>query len=132
MLTWSDKFTTGSALVDTQHRMLIDKINKLEQLLAGPPPAKPVCDELLNFLASYVTTHFKFEEQCMERFHCPAHEQNKKAHAAFLELFGKFKTRYAAEGPKPELLKSLQVAASDWIQSHILSMDIQLKSCVPA
>lgn len=129
MLQWSEQFATGSPLVDTQHRMLIDKINHLEQLLNGPPPSKATCDELLNFLGSYVTTHFKFEEGCMERAKCPAHEKNKQAHAAFLGVFGKFKERYLAEGPKPELLKSLQTAAADWIKGHILSVDIQLKAC---
>ena len=129
MLMWSDQFATGSPLVDTQHRMLIDKINLLEQMLGGPPPPKAKVDELLAFLGSYVVTHFKFEEQCMERARCPAHEKNKQAHAAFLGVFGKFKERYLAEGPKPELLKSLQVAASDWIKSHVLTVDIQLKAC---
>lgn len=129
MLVWSEQFATGTPLVDTQHRMLIDKINQLEQLLNGPPPPKAKCDELLNFLGSYVGTHFKFEEQCMERARCPAHEKNKQAHAAFLGVFGKFKQRYLAEGPKPELLKSLQVAAADWIKQHILTVDIQLKAC---
>ncbi len=129
MLQWSEQFATGSPLVDTQHRMLIDKINHLEQLLNGPPPSKATCDELLNFLGSYVVTHFKFEEGCMERAKCPAHEKNKQAHAAFLGVFGKFKERYLAEGPKPELLKSLQTAAADWIKGHILSVDIQLKAC---
>ena len=132
MLTWSEQFATGSPLVDTQHRMLIDKINFLEQLLAGPPPSKAACDELINFLGSYVGTHFTFEETCMERFHCPAHEQNKQAHAAFLGVFAKFKERYAAEGPKPELLKSLQTTAADWIKNHILSVDIKLKACIKA
>ena len=129
MLTWSEQFATGSALVDTQHRMLIDKINLLERMLSGPPPAKSAVDELLNFLGSYVGTHFKFEEQCMEKARCPAHERNKQAHAAFLDVFAKFKARYQVEGPKPELLKSLQTTASDWIKSHILSVDIQLKAC---
>jgi hemerythrin-like metal-binding protein len=109
--------------------MLIDKINHLETLLKGPPPSKAVCDDLLNFLGSYVTTHFKFEEGCMERARCPAHEKNKQAHAAFLGVFAKFKDRYVAEGPKPELLKSLQATAADWIKGHILSVDIQLKAC---
>ena len=130
MLTWSEQFATGSPLVDTQHRMLIEKINELERLLSGPPPAKAACDDLLNFLGSYVGTHFKFEEQCMERYHCPAHEQNRQAHAAFLATFTKFKTQYLAQGPKPDLLKSLQVAAADWIKAHILSVDIKLKACM--
>ena len=38
--------------------------------------------------------------------------------------------RYLAEGPKPELLRSLQTAASDWIKNHILSVDIKLKACI--
>lgn len=130
MLMWSEQFATGSPLVDTQHRMLIDKINQLEKLLSGPPPSKAACDELLNFLGSYVTMHFKFEEQCMERAKCTVHQQNKQAHAAFLGLFEKFKSRYQVEGPKPELLKSLQTTASDWIKNHILSVDIQLKTCL--
>ncbi len=130
MLTWSEQFATGSGLVDTQHRMLIDKINELEKLLSGSSPAKSVYDGLLDFLGLYVTTHFKFEEQCMERAHCPAHEKNKQAHAAFLDVFGKFKERYQKEGANPELLKNLQTVASDWIKNHILTVDIQLKSCV--
>jgi hemerythrin-like metal-binding protein len=130
MLTWSEQFATGSALVDTQHRMLIDRINKLEQVLQGPPPTKAVCDEMLDFLGSYVATHFKFEEQCMARYKCPAHEKNQQAHAAFLGVFAKFKARYLAEGPQPELLKKLQIDASDWIKNHILSVDIQLKTCI--
>lgn len=130
MLQWSEQFATGSALVDTQHRMLIEKINYLEQLLQGPPPAKAACDELLKFLASYVVTHFQFEEQCMERAKCPAHQQNKQAHAAFLSTFAKFKERYDKEGPKPELLRTLQTSAADWIKNHILSVDIKLKACV--
>ena len=129
MLTWNEQFATGSALVDTQHRMLIEKINLLEQLLNGPPPSKAVCDDLLNFLGSYVVTHFKFEEQCMEKAKCPAHEINKQAHAALLGVFGKFKERYLAEGPKPELLRSLHTAAADWIKNHILSIDIKLRNC---
>ena len=60
---------------------------------------------------------------------CPAHEKNKQAHAAFLGVFGKFKERYDKEGPKPDLLRSLQTAAASWIKEHILSVDIQLKAC---
>jgi hemerythrin len=129
MLVWTEQFATGVALVDTQHKMLIEKINFLEKILGGPLPPKEKCDELVNFLGSYVGTHFKFEEGCMERAKCPMHEKNKQAHTAFLSLFGKFKTRYLAEGPKVELLKELHGAAADWIKNHILSIDIQLKAC---
>ncbi len=129
MLVWTEQFATGSALIDTQHRMLIDKINLLEKLLAEPAPSRAVCDELLSFLGSYVATHFKFEEGCMLKARCPAHDKNKQAHAAFLDLFAKFKVKYQAEGAKPELLRNLHAVAADWIKSHILAVDIQLKAC---
>jgi len=61
---------------------------------------------LLSFLGTYAGTHFKFEEGCMERMQCPVHARNKQAHQAFLDMFSKFKERYLAEGPKPELLQS--------------------------
>ncbi|HZR20238.1 MAG TPA: hemerythrin family protein [Verrucomicrobiae bacterium] len=130
MLTWNKKFETGSVLIDSQHRMLIDKINELEQVVSGASVSKAKCDDLLNFLGSYAASHFKFEEGCMQRYRCPAHEQNAQAHAAFMGVFGKFKEQYEVQGPKVELLKNLQVTATEWISSHILSVDVRLNSCL--
>ena len=130
MLTWTEEFATGSDLVDTQHRLLIEKINKLEKLLNGPPPPKAEYDELLDFLNLYAVAHFKFEEQCMSSNKCPAHEQNKQAHATFLHAFAILKDRYQTEGSKPELLDSIQRTASEWIKYHILTVDINLRACM--
>lgn len=130
MLTWSKDFETGSPLVDTQHRMLIEKINELGQLLNGPAPSKATFDQLLDFLGSYVKFHFTFEERCMDHHHCPAREQNKKAHADFLAFYQNFSERYHAQGPQIELLKGLHKMANDWIKNHILTVDTQLNACV--
>jgi hemerythrin len=130
MLAWSKDYDTGSPLVDTQHRMLIEKINELGLLMSGPPPSKAAVDELVEFLGAYVNYHFKFEERCMDHYRCPVREQNKRAHEAFLAFFNGFKERYLIEGPKPELLLGLQKTASDWIKDHILTVDIQLNTCL--
>ena len=128
MLAWSDQFATGNALVDAAHKMLFDKINALEELLAGPPPTPAQCDALLGFLGSYVVTHFRHEENCMWQHRCPAHEKNKAAHATFLEAFAAFKARYAAQGPDPALLRELHGVAASWIRNHIMTIDVQLKA----
>ena len=130
MLTWSEDFATGSALVDTQHQLLIEKINLLEQWLAGPLPPKGAVDELLDFLGSYVIAHFNFEERCMAHHHCSAQEQNKAAHTAFLQIFEEFREQYRVEGAERRLLADLQIMMSDWIKHHILSVDIKLRSCI--
>jgi hemerythrin len=130
MLIWNKDFETGSPLVDTQHRMLIEKINELGKMLQGPPPSKATVDQFLEFLASYVKVHFTFEERCMDQHQCPVREQNKNAHAAFLAFYQDFSKQYLVAGPKPELLHSLQKMASDWIVNHILTVDTKLNACL--
>jgi hemerythrin len=131
MLCWTDQFATGSPLIDAQHRILIDQVNRLGEYPQSPPINRTTCDELMNVLSSYVATHFKFEEECMQSHRCPAHDRNKLAHAAFIQIFASYKARYGEEGPKVELLQSLHSAASTWIRNHILSVDTQLRPCVP-
>jgi hemerythrin-like metal-binding protein len=129
MIIWTEQFATGTPLVDTHHKMLIEKINLLEALLDGPTPPKEDYDEVIIFLRDYVATHFVFEEHCMERAHCPAYEKNLNAHTAFLKMFAHFEAHYHVEGPKPALLRNLHHTANDWIMHHILSIDTQLKMC---
>jgi hemerythrin len=135
MLIWNEQFVTGSDTIDSQHRMLIDKINQLEMMLTDTNPTREGCEfvmHLVNFMESYAGTHFKFEEQCMESYRCPAHQKNKEEHERFLVSFHHFKERYVAEGFRLEVLQSLHQATSSWIQNHILRVDVQLRPCIKA
>lgn len=129
MLIWNEDFATGSALLDVQHRILIDKVNQLETLLGAPAIPKADANELIDFLDRYTKTHFRFEEQCTHRHRCPAYEPNQKAHAAFVETFGRFKEQYAVQGPDRRLLQDLHNMISNWIRNHILSLDVRLMNC---
>lgn len=128
MITWHERFETGVELVDAQHRILIENVNRLESLLDRTVPTRETCDPLLGFLESYVSAHFLCEEECMERLRCPVHEQNKRAHAELLDYYREFKRKYAAEGPNPGLLRQLQTTLSNWIVSHIMKVDSSLKA----
>jgi hemerythrin len=131
MIVWNEDYETGFKRVDEQHRELIDVLNSLEKTLAGPLPPRSACDELMAFLARHVATHFSYEEDCMHRARCPAHESNKRAHQAFLALFAQYSTSYEAQGPSRELLSSLHRAACDWVRGHILNIDSKLRMCSP-
>lgn len=130
MLLWKTDYETGSPLVDGQHKMLFEKINKLEQLLAAPQMPTVEIDALLSFLENYVANHFKFEESCMASVHCPAHAENKIAHAQFNAVLAQFKRDYAVRHADKNLLRGLHTSASAWIQGHILKVDIKLKPCL--
>ncbi|MFZ1072267.1 MAG: bacteriohemerythrin [Verrucomicrobiia bacterium] len=133
MVLWNEQFATGSSKLDLQHRTLINNINHLEEMLTATNPTREECEfliHLVGFLESYANTHFSFEEHCMERFRCPAHQQNKQAHERFLSFFQHFKERYQKEGFRREILLALHKMLSLWIEEHILQVDAQLRPCI--
>jgi len=132
MVNWTEKFETGHALVDTQHRMLISYINRLEGFARNTNPSTEevaMFMRVIEFLETYILTHFADEENCMFRFRCPAHKENKRAHSEFLDFFRAFKLRIDAEGYRSELVQELHDSCGLWIQRHILRIDVQLKPC---
>lgn len=131
MLQWNPLYETGVQLVDTQHKVLFENINKLEELTHEAQIKKAEVDRVLQFLETYAINHFNFEEQCMHRYHCPTHEENKRAHALFLQNFTKLKDEYQLQGPTHYFLKHLYSVASNWIQNHIMRVDVKLKGSVP-
>lgn len=133
MLIWNEQFATGLETIDKQHRRLIDHINRLEELLNVSQPTREEIEfahSLIRFLESYADTHFKFEENCMVRYRCPAHARNKLAHAQFLEFFGRFKEEFKTKGFQVAAFRELHQTISSWITGHILRIDTQLKPCV--
>ena len=133
MLLWTEQFETGHPLVDTQHRMLISYINRLEDLAGNLNPSRVEVElflRFIEFLETYILTHFGEEEKCMNRFKCPVREENQTAHRAFLAFFRKFKLRLEAEGYRPQVVRELHDSCSAWIQQHILRIDVQLKPCL--
>lgn len=131
MLTWKSEYETGFSLLDTQHQTLFKYINKLQELTEKPSIDKSEMVGFINFLESYVVNHFNYEETCMERFNCPAHATNQKAHAEFLKVWGQFKDAYARQGPDKALLTKLHSVAMQWIKNHICSVDIKLRANAP-
>jgi hemerythrin len=132
MLNWNEKFETGHSWIDTQHRMLISYINRLEDMSGNTNPSQEdiaLFLRFMEFLENYLITHFREEEDCMFRFRCPAHKDNKIAHTEFLDFFQGFKRRFGIEGYRPEVVRELFEACVAWIQRHILKIDVQLKPC---
>jgi hemerythrin len=132
MLDWNEKFETGHLVVDSQHRMLIAYVNRLEELSGRSNPSSydiELFSRFLDFLEGYITTHFREEESCMLRFRCAAHKENMIAHTEFLDFFRGFKLRLQSEAYSPEAVRELYGTCVAWIQRHILRIDVQLKPC---
>ena len=135
MIVWNEDYATGVETVDQQHRMLILHINRLEEVLKNTKPTAPeiqIAPDVVAFLEQYANTHFKFEDQCMASYRCPAHALNQQQHGQFIEFFERFNRKFQAEGFSVEAFEDLYKMTSAWITSHILRVDAQLLPCVQA
>lgn len=129
MIQWSEAFATGDTKVDEQHKILFAKFNELsEKSAAGHSPE--VLEGMVSFLGVYARTHFTYEELCMKRHKCPAAQSNEEAHRKFLATFQSFNERLKKEGPSLALMKDLQTTGENWLRSHIMKVDTQLRPCM--
>jgi hemerythrin-like metal-binding protein len=64
---FDDSLITGNKMIDTQHKELIDRINKLLILCENEKPAKREAVETLDYLADYTEFHFGEEESFRRR-----------------------------------------------------------------
>ncbi len=129
MISWSDNFATGIAQVDNQHKMLFQMVEDFQAALDEGRGGR-VYGTLLQSLARYATAHFRFEEQCMDKYHCPVAQKNKDAHTKFVDVVSGFQQRYAASGFDSVEAYTLVDTLEEWLVAHIISIDIHLKSCV--
>lgn len=133
MIIWNERFSTGVEALDQQHCVLIDQINRLEKMVNSTNPTLEdvkFITQLVDYLQNYAETHFRHEENCMERFNCPAHAQNQQAHQKFRDFFDAYIQQSKQEGFQLDLIRKLHQTASAWITEHILRVDTCLRPCV--
>ena len=130
MLEWKADYETGVPAIDTQHKVLFNHINRLEEVLKKSENERAEADYLLAFLENYAEQHFKGEETCMARFRCPAHAKNKEEHKQFMDFLVFGKSLYQSSGSPKEVLERLHESMVWWINNHILKVDVQLKDRV--
>jgi hemerythrin len=85
---------------------------------------------MLRSLDLYVRTHFGLEEKCMEQYHCPVAQLNKKAHERFVEVLSGYQQRYAASGFVRADARALVDVVDKWLVDHICRIDVRLKESV--
>jgi two-component system NtrC family sensor kinase len=126
LMQWSEHFVTGIALVDEQHRRLVDLINAAAPQLAVDSDAAPLgaaARPLLDSLANYAQMHFRCEEEIMRAAGIDAgyFARHQRLHSLFAEEVQQM-IQDAAAGNNvsgPSLLRFL----TSWLSFHILSED---------
>lgn len=124
---WNSAYSVGIAVIDDQHKRIIEYINELNNALAFQNRDK-VHDVLLQ-LVDYTMSHFSFEESLMEEAGYPILEPHKDVHNAFIKRINFFKERFEnGEDITKQLMMDLQM----WLINHIQHDDNDYKTVVQA
>lgn len=119
-MEWSDALSVGIGEIDFQHKKLIVLINNLhDAVLAGK--GKQGLEKTLQELAGYAVTHFKFEEDYMQKFSYPMYRSHKEKHDAFVQKVTDFHKDY--ENNRIALNLAVMNFMKEWVTGHIQGED---------
>jgi hemerythrin-like metal-binding protein len=120
LFTWDERFLTGEASVDHEHRGLVDLINRVAALQTEDNNGASAA-QILDELVEYAAVHFQHEEALMASTGCdPRHTQ---AHAGVHQHFARQVSQMRQTGAGEADLEYLLRFLSSWLAYHILGMD---------
>ena len=121
-MPWTPNLSVGVGLIDEQHKTWFDKAEKLFE--AGQKGhAKEYVGELLAFLEDYTKRHFSDEENYMRSIQYPGYEEQKAAHALFIDKLAKLRMDYETSGGNLLVILNANQMVLDWLTKHISTMD---------
>jgi hemerythrin len=122
-IKWNEDLALGVPLIDDQHKELISRVDKL-LLACKEGQGNDEVARLLDFLDTYVITHFRDEEKLQQENGFPDYETHKREHATFIANIADLKKRMKAEGNiQLEHVLNANNLLLDWLLRHIAIQD---------
>ncbi len=119
---WSESMSVGVALLDSDHKALIETINRLHRAVEDDD-APEILDQIFDALVAYAEHHFAREEQVMAACGYPAAAAHKAEHLRFAQDMRYTRDRYF-RGEEAAIGRELLDYLKDWLNNHILIEDM--------
>lgn len=121
--SWTDDLYTGNALIDGDHRKLVDLVNVLFESLQSEAGDGRM-PEAMHDLIAFAGEHFAREEAVMTRIEYVAARAHRAEHTKLLKQLVELKAMLDAGGK----INSPAVAdfLGAWLRNHILTTDMKL------
>ena len=121
---------TGNDMIDTQHKELIDRVNRLSDSIEQNKE-KRTAIQTLDFLMDYTVFHFQAEEKLQEDAGYPELAAHKDEHAKFTKAVEELKeVLEEEEGPTHAFVAGVNKNISDWLVNHIQICDKKVAAFV--
>ncbi len=122
---FTEKYMTGIESIDEEHRGLFEIIGNAYRMIESGIMLSDHYDDimsLLDQLEEYTEVHFAHEEEYMEQTGYPKLEDQRRAHAVFLDRLEEKDLGENLENQQ-EYLEDLLDFLYAWLGNHILKMD---------
>jgi hemerythrin len=125
IVEWDDKFCVGIALIDEQHKALIEHTNTLYQgCLAGTDEEKTAhFMKAVKEVVDYTKFHFTAEEKMLQNVGYPDYGPHKKHHEDFVRKL--LEDVQGFQNGQKFVVNNFVRFLRDWILSHIAMEDTQ-------
>jgi len=117
---WNNSYSVGVEIIDTQHKKLIDILNKLYESFIDQTVGQRL-EEIIGELVDYTDYHFKTEEDLFDQVKYPQKEKHIQEHQEFIQKLDSFKAELS-EG-KSSLTFQLMNFLRNWLINHIAISD---------
>jgi len=120
LFPWNDTYTINIAMVDSQHKVLVELINELHQAMMARR-GKESLGGVLASLIKYTKSHFAAEEGLMRANEYPDFVNHKAEHERFTQTIVEFQSRFQ----RNEVAMTVDVMdfLKDWLAKHIMGID---------
>ena len=123
-IKWSDEYSVGVKLMNEQHLVLVDYINKLHGMTIKGKRADEMTD-IVGDLVAFARRHFQEEEQLLTKHGYPGEDEQHGLHIKLIASIEKYHKDIAG-GIDINLLEFMNFLKS-WLLIHIKNTDMKYK-----
>jgi hemerythrin-like metal-binding domain len=121
LMAWSEAYGVGHAMLDADHRILINLVNQLHDAMETGQ-SRAVVGTVINVLAEYTEHHFRREEAILTAAGFPLLEQHKAEHSNLEARVRDIRDRWSG-GERQVLDQEVLDFIKKWLTDHILGAD---------
>jgi hemerythrin len=122
---WKESLKIGVPLIDSEHRELCDRIDRLFAA-CGQGRGKGELVETVEFLESYTIRHFSDEERLQRSSAYPKIKEHKAMHDFFTGKISELKKDIGENGVNVSTISKTNYFLMDWLLNHIQKVDSEL------
>lgn len=122
---------TGNMLIDSQHKELINAINKLLDA-CSQGKGRDQLKDTAAFLLNYTKRHFADEEKLQEQINYADKINHKRYHTEFVKAVNQLVAELDAQGATIVMVGKINTVVAGWLLNHIKTEDVKVAKAAKA